>query len=400
MDELSINVLVDAKQEYTKQLTNLLAPLIFEGIQYIYEEVKKVSNSTQLGILQLFQQQLRTIPKWNQTTVDEEYNRIIEKTKCTWFEELLTAVFVSHTKILTAVRTTDKLKNVNLIIPTGSNFVHKCYIETAREFYKNPYLLDENASYSEKARNIRESLELIKNCISETVRKLLPVQKIIETYLTSNNENDDEITTIKTIRHDKIKDEIKDFVQTNNSTIPEVQQIGSNQTEVPENNVQENTETQETEKVVDEQIELPKNNVVEENNSLNVIIPQATSNEVPTLTTILKPENENKIERDVLDLISDNTKNNNVVSSFVQNQMDSIKPRIKKIVRNKHRTMGHIGGNRHNYDEFSIIMDRKVVEGKKYEYNKDIESTYDELSAKKKFNFDEDGSSDEESDDN
>jgi hypothetical protein len=416
MDELSINVLVDAKQEYTKQLTNLLAPLIFEGIQYIYEEVKKVSNSMQLGILQLFQQQLRTIPKWNQTTVDEEYNRIIEKTKCTWFEELLTAVFVSHTKILTAVRTTDKLKNVNLVIPTGSNFIHKCYIETAREFYKNPYLLDESATYSEKARNIRESLELIKNCISETVRKLLPVQKIIETYLTLNNEEDDEITTIKTFRQDKIKDDI-----TNDSTINtistdtqtfdvktnEIQQTGSEHTEPHEEiihneQMNENENENENEKIIVEEFELPKKIVSEENNSLNVIIPQATKNEVPTLTTMLKPENEHKIEKEVLDLISDNTKNNNIVSSFVQNQMDSIKPKMKKIVRNKHRTAGHIGGTRHNFDEFSIIMDKKILlDGKKYEYNKDIESTYDELSAKKKkFNFDEDGTSDEESDEN
>ena len=41
---------------------------------------------------------------------------------------------------------TDKKNNkeidnkFNLEIPTGSKFIHKCYIECARIFWKNPYL--------------------------------------------------------------------------------------------------------------------------------------------------------------------------------------------------------------------------------------------------------------------
>jgi hypothetical protein len=394
MDELSINVLVDAKQEYTKQLTNLLAPLIFEGIHYIYEEVKKISNSIEnsnLGILQLFQQQLRTIPKWNQTTVDEEYNRIIEKTKCTWFEELLTAVFVSHTKILTAVRTTDRLKNVNLVIPTGSNFVHKCYIETAREFYKNPYLLEEEVTYSEKARNIRESLELIKNCINETVRKLLPVQKIIETYLTSNNEEEDEITTIKTIRQEKIKEEVKNFLKLN-----EEQQIGGNK--LDENEIIEEKEIIE-DKVEDNEIiedKVEENNILEDNLEEDL---NEKEKEKEKELEIFNFENR-EIEKGVLDLISNNTnQKSKVVSNFVQNQMENIKPKTKKIIRRNKQTRLIANNKKINFDEFSVFSGgKKEVVEKKYEYNRDMEDTYEELSGKKnKMIFNEEGTSDEES---
>jgi len=38
------NFLVETKQEYTTQLINVLTPLIYEGIQSIYNEVIKISS--------------------------------------------------------------------------------------------------------------------------------------------------------------------------------------------------------------------------------------------------------------------------------------------------------------------------------------------------------------------
>ena len=36
---------------------------------------------------------------------------------------------------------------VNLTIPKITNFIHKCYINIAREIWKNPYLYNENIFY-------------------------------------------------------------------------------------------------------------------------------------------------------------------------------------------------------------------------------------------------------------
>ena len=36
------HILVDAKQEYTKQLVNMLAPCFYEGIKSIYESLSKL----------------------------------------------------------------------------------------------------------------------------------------------------------------------------------------------------------------------------------------------------------------------------------------------------------------------------------------------------------------------
>ena len=138
--EDNITVLVDAKIEYTKQLTNILVPYIFEGIKSIYETSKgvcKLNNDS--NVLMRFQEQLSQIPKWNQEIIDDEYNRIIENSGCDWLDELVTAVFLSHTKILTSIKTSKKKNKINLKIPKIDHFIHKCYRESAREMWKNPY---------------------------------------------------------------------------------------------------------------------------------------------------------------------------------------------------------------------------------------------------------------------
>ena len=73
MEEPSINVLVDAKTEYTKRLTNILAPFIYEGLSSIYQEANNMKNNETNNIssnLQIFQDLLRKIPKWNQDIID------------------------------------------------------------------------------------------------------------------------------------------------------------------------------------------------------------------------------------------------------------------------------------------------------------------------------------------
>lgn len=190
MEDVSINVLVDAKTEYTKQLTNILTPLIFEGFTSLYEEAVQFKDETQdpryeeYSELQIFQDYLRKIPKWNQDLIDDETKRIITKSKCEWLEDLLAAVFISNAKILSVIRIKNPTHQMKLKIPKLRNFIHKCYVECSREIYQNVYLFDnEEVSTVEKQKNVRDVLNIIRDGIVESVRKLLPVQEIIKTYL-------------------------------------------------------------------------------------------------------------------------------------------------------------------------------------------------------------------------
>ena len=182
------NVLIEAKNEYTKQLTRMLAPCIFEGLESVYDYVQKDNKNNQY--LKEFQNHLSDIPKWTKDMIIKEYDRVILKINCDWIEDLITAVFVSHTKVLTAIKMTDKSNSIDLKVPNGHHFLHKCYIESARQIWKRPYLFDHKLNNLEKQRNLNEAENIIIYSIEETVRNLLPVRTILKEYLGTNYEDD------------------------------------------------------------------------------------------------------------------------------------------------------------------------------------------------------------------
>ena len=114
-----------------------------------------------------------------------EYNELsINYLDVNYLEDLLTAVFVCHTKILTTVRVTNKDRKINLKIPSVENFLHQVYIEMARAFWKHPYLLNPmDVSKLEYQENLRKSESMIYECLETTIRKLLPVKDILKEYL-------------------------------------------------------------------------------------------------------------------------------------------------------------------------------------------------------------------------
>jgi len=178
--------LLEVKQEYTKQLSNLLVPVMYEGLNSIYKEAKKNNRDSPMKMFQIL---LSRIPNWNQNIVIGEYNRIINQTQCDWINDLITAVFISHAKILSSITTKKKNKTLNLKIPNGDFFIHKAYIECARQFWKNPYLYYDDVNTIEYQRNMREVELIIEQSINETIRKLLPVKNILQQYITIDDES-------------------------------------------------------------------------------------------------------------------------------------------------------------------------------------------------------------------
>lgn len=188
-EELSANALVDAKNEYTKLLTSYLTPCITEGFISLYDDAKNEKEEKQhdsryddYSEIQIFQDFIKKIPKWNQDIIDKESDRIIQKSKCDWLDRLLYGVFVSNAKVLSIVRIQPKKDDkMKLKIPKLRNFIHKCYVECGRELYKVAYLFDdEDITTIEKQKNIRDINSIVKDGVIESVRKLLPIQDILK----------------------------------------------------------------------------------------------------------------------------------------------------------------------------------------------------------------------------
>lgn len=193
-------IYAQAKVEYTKQLIDVLMNNFFDMFVEIYNDAKK--DLTNLDKISLnFRNLLENVPKWNQTQIDLEVDKIIVTSKCDWIDDLLTAVYITHTKILISVGKNNNNKKIDLIIPKTNNFIHKCYISMAREFWKNPYLFQENIKASDYQKNIKLIEHIICEGIELTIRTSLPVRDILKGHLESNINNsfNDESETKDTI---------------------------------------------------------------------------------------------------------------------------------------------------------------------------------------------------------
>jgi hypothetical protein len=185
--------LVEAKQEYTSYLISTLAPSMFTGIRDIFEQSKKIINGN--SVFKNFQILLSNVPKWNNYILEKEVSDITKETGCDWLDNLITAVFVSHSKILTSVKVGNyrpKNRKIDLKIPDTVSFIHQCYVEAAREFYKNPMLFLDDTKIirpDEILKNTILAHAIIKESILNTIRKLLPFRNILTEYLALDTGN-------------------------------------------------------------------------------------------------------------------------------------------------------------------------------------------------------------------
>lgn len=177
-----MNYLVETKKEYTTQLINIISPFIFDGIQSLYDEALKVSKDNEE--LKIFQSFLKKIPGWNPLILESETKRILKESDCEdLLEQLLQAVIKSNIMVLT--NTPPELKH-SIKLPKDidfQRFIHHAYIETAKAIYENPYLFYHKFSVCDIKKNQRDAREIIKSCICEAIRKLLPLQYILNQYL-------------------------------------------------------------------------------------------------------------------------------------------------------------------------------------------------------------------------
>jgi hypothetical protein len=187
-----MNYLVETKTEYTIQLTNILVPIIYEGIASIYEDAIKIANQDEE--LKTFQIFLKKIPKWNNSLLENETKRILYISTCSeLLQNLVNAVIKANIMILTNTHPSNKS---SLKINTKfdfKEFIHNCYIESARIFYNNPYLFYHKQSIYDINRNQKDAKDNIKNAIIEAIRKMLPLKMIINEYLGNSFKDDSNV---------------------------------------------------------------------------------------------------------------------------------------------------------------------------------------------------------------
>ena len=181
----------EARSEYTKQLATFIVPNIVSWFQTLWSR----NASDRQRCLGAFQNECEEIAKWNQDRIHDEVRVLLEKTGCDYMEELMTAVFVAHTKVLTAVRLSSKQKKLSITVPKLDHFIHRVFRESARVFWKTPFLFMSDSGVVDRQKNLLQIEALATEAITTAVRGLLPVKQILQDYLGEDEEEIEEVET-------------------------------------------------------------------------------------------------------------------------------------------------------------------------------------------------------------
>jgi hypothetical protein len=191
-----LELLVETKKEYTKYMIDFLTIPIYKGFSAMYDELykelssKSIENHIPDNILEIFQHYLSKIPKWDNNMINNHIKLIktnlLEQNIDIDLTKLFKVLIKSHIIILSYNPTLKIQLAINEDIYksiTFEKFIHAIYIECARKFYNNPYLLYHDYSPLDIKRNQRESLELIEKSICIAIRKTIAFNHVIQTYL-------------------------------------------------------------------------------------------------------------------------------------------------------------------------------------------------------------------------
>jgi hypothetical protein len=192
MDDFNVSSLHESKNEWGARLLTIMTPLIIEGFKSIFDESYKLckENGETEKYLMTFQNFITRIPKWNANIIETEKKRIIEKSGCSYLEELVTCIHIIQLKLLTAMRVGQKQKKIDINIPKLDDFIHKVYINVARKVYKNVYLFEINSQPLQIQKYNRELEIIVQECILNAVRESIPVESILRAYMDETVEED------------------------------------------------------------------------------------------------------------------------------------------------------------------------------------------------------------------
>ena len=203
-----LGILVEAKKEYLSALCQVMARPMIEVFAEMYEEAHKMSKGRK--VLIQYQNLLKEVPNWSNAMSKRHSDNITDR--CAWFNDLLAAVFVSCVKILSSVRLKAENKKISLKVPTNEVFIQSCYDNVAKELYRDPYIYHEEQS--EYIRDDKLAIR-ISVCIENTVKQLIPVQQILQTYMSpdGNQINIDDEEQLTDTEDPDIYDETNEMPQ-------------------------------------------------------------------------------------------------------------------------------------------------------------------------------------------
>ena len=199
-----LSVYSDARTEYTKQLCVFLVPAYFQFFVDLLEKAKQDMAHEPKRALWQFQTYLNDIHDWNMERVRQEIQRIHSNSGCDYMEDLLTAVFIAHTKVLTAIRLSSNNKKVEINIPKVDHFLFKVLCETSKLLWSSTYLFRDGIPGIEKQQNYRTIETILNEGILQAVRSLVPVKSILKDFVSQDTKEDSDEEDVQEEKKEEI----------------------------------------------------------------------------------------------------------------------------------------------------------------------------------------------------
>tara|TARA_B100001093_G_C26715258_1_gene965349 strand:- start:149 stop:1207 length:1059 start_codon:yes stop_codon:yes gene_type:complete len=283
MDDFTVSSLHESKNEWCARLLTTLTPCVITGLNSIFNESWRLcsENDEEDKYLMTFQNLITQIPKWSDTTIEDEVKRIVETSGCNYINDLITCVHIIHLKLLTSVRVGNQQKKIDLNIPKLNTFIHKCYIHSARKVYTNVYLFDKFTNPLTKQKNNRELEILVQESILTTIRDSLPIEHILKNYIDETVEEDVveevleekiEVKPEEEKKEEEKKEEKKEEEKKEEKKEEEIITGGNNTTEEEKENV--------FMKIVTDDKEEDKSNLISFNNTDSILTPEDKKEEI------------------------------------------------------------------------------------------------------------------------
>jgi hypothetical protein len=171
-------------------LINHITPHIIDGFRSIFNESVRIceENDELEKYLMTYQNLLARIPKWNQSMINAENERIVKLCNCSYLEDILTCVHIIQLKVLSCVRVGNDTKKIKIDIPDFATFLHNVYANISRKLYSSIYLFEIDIPSLEQQRRNREFELMVQTCIMNTIRDRIPVETLLRQFIDETQE--------------------------------------------------------------------------------------------------------------------------------------------------------------------------------------------------------------------
>lgn len=199
---------IEIKRIYESRLFSILSPNIYEGFISLYniaqkfeckfiETMKNNPNVEKMSVLVIFQKLINDIPNLTTHKIKGETDRIKTASRSAdIFDDLVKAVIKANIVLMTYnvdYKRKDLIQTRYHESVIVHDFVHMCFIESARVFHSKPELFWDGYDNIMINRNKQLCYEIIENAIKASINQTLPMKEILSEYLSNPYEMKDDI---------------------------------------------------------------------------------------------------------------------------------------------------------------------------------------------------------------